>query len=337
MKLAAVSPERKRLGAFLALFLGLFSIIALLDYSPLSIHESPSDQSSPILGQVGVITARTLLGWLGLSAWLVPWFFLNLSLCFYKKIFGKPIFFNNITVLFAIFSICILSNVKDNSNLSSGGGPMFDSNTYEHGAGGSIGAYFYSGLPFFDPSHHGMLKIWFGPVGTSLVSIILLISCLYYQFRWYFKVDQPIGTLLSNLNKVLPEKSSNKTFGNSETQGEEVSGKNDIDLQTPKKSLFSFLTNKGDADVLFEDVSLKQQDDPKSLENKSTSKQKTKLSESISPSDKEQENVESKDSVSDVYSSEPEEKDEQTFEKEEIEEEECSFQKEKWRWMASRL
>lgn len=325
MKLAAVSPERKRLGAFLALFLGLFSIIALLDYSPLSIHESPSDQSSPILGQVGVITARTLLGWLGLSAWLVPWFFLNLSLCFYKKIFGKPIFFNNITVLFAIFSICILSNVKDNSNLSSGGGPMFDSNTYEHGAGGSIGAYFYSGLPFFDPSHHGMLKIWFGPVGTSLVSIILLISCLYYQFRWYFKVDQPIGTLLSNLNKVLPEKSSNKTFGNSETQGEEVSGNNDIDLQTPKKSLFSFLTNKGDADVLFEDVSLKQQDDPKSLENKSTSKQKTKLSESISPSDKEQENVESKDSVSDIYSSEPEEKDEQTFEKEEIEEEECSL------------
>mgnify|MGYP003350567418 FL=1 len=89
MKLAAVSPERKRLGAFLALFLGLFSIIALLDYSPLSIHESPSDQSSPILGQVGVITARTLLGWLGLSAWLVPWFFLNLSLCFYKKIFGQ--------------------------------------------------------------------------------------------------------------------------------------------------------------------------------------------------------------------------------------------------------
>ena len=61
------------------------------------------------------------------------------------------------------------------------------------------------------------------------------------------------------------------------------------------------------------------------------------MSESISPSDKEQENVESKDSVSDVYSSEPEEKDEQTFEKEEIEEEECSFQKEKWRWMASRL
>ena len=52
-----------------------------------------------------------------------------------QKIFGKPIFFNNITVLFAIFSICILSNVKDNSNLSSGGGPMFDSNTYEHGAG----------------------------------------------------------------------------------------------------------------------------------------------------------------------------------------------------------
>ena len=76
---------------------------------------------------------------------------------------------------------------------------------------------------------------------------------------------------------------------------------------------------------MFEDVSLKQQDDPKSLENKSTSKQKTKLSESISPSDKEQENVESKDSVSDVYSSEPEEKDEQTFEKEEIEEEECSI------------
>ena len=128
--------------------------------------------------------------------------------------------------------------------MSSGGGPMFDSNTYEHGAGGSIGAYFYSGLPFFDPSHHGMLKIWFGPVGTSLVSIILLISCLYYQFRWYFKVDQPIGTLLSNLNKVLPEKSSNKTFGNSETQGEEVSGNNDIDLQTPKSHFLVFLLTK---------------------------------------------------------------------------------------------
>ena len=75
---------------------------------------------------------------------------------------------------------------------------------------------------------------------------------------------------------------------------------------------------------MFEDVSLKQQDDPKSLENKSTSKQKTKLSESISPSDKEQENVESKIQF-DIYSSEPEEKDEQTFEKEEIEEEECSL------------
>ena len=116
MKLAAVSPERKRLGAFLALFLGLFSIIALLDYSPLSIHESPSDQSSPILGQVGVITARTLLGWLGLSAWLVPWFFLNLSLCATKRFLVSLFLIISLSIRY--FFNCILSNVKDNSNLS---------------------------------------------------------------------------------------------------------------------------------------------------------------------------------------------------------------------------
>ena len=177
-----------------------------------------------------------------------------------QKILGKTIFFHNITVLLAIFSICILSNL--------GILPLFLVVTDQcliqilmNMGQGSIGAFFYSGLPFFDPSSHGMLKIWFGPVGTTLVCMILLISCLYYQFRWYLKFDQPIGTLLSTFKKVLPEKSSNKTFGNLETLDKEVAGNNDIDPQPPKKSLFSFLTNKGEADVLFEDLSIKQPED----------------------------------------------------------------------------
>ena len=148
-KLAAVSPERKRIGALLAFFLGLFSLVALLDYSPFSIHESPSDQSSPVLGKVGVITARTLLGWFG--------FRLGCCHCspefkrmLLQKILGKTIFSQYQCSVGHFFNLHLIKSY-DFTTFSSGDGPMFDSNTYEHGAGGSIGAYFYSGLPFFDP------------------------------------------------------------------------------------------------------------------------------------------------------------------------------------------
>ena len=99
-------------------------------------------------------------------------------------------------------------------------------------------------------------------------------------------------------------------------------------IHNPQKSLFSFLTNKGEADVLFEDLSIKQPEDRQAFENNSTRKQKPKLTESLAASDKDQENSESKVSVTDINNSENVEEDEQTLEKEETEHEECGLPEE---------
>ena len=75
-----------------------------------------------------------------------------------------------------------------------------------------------------------MLKIWFGPVGTTLV---INFADLYYQFRWYLKFDQPIGTYCLPSKRFYPKSHQIKLLESGDLD-KEVSSNNDIDLQTSK-------------------------------------------------------------------------------------------------------
>jgi hypothetical protein len=85
---------------------------------------------------------------------------------------------------------------------------MFDSNLYEHGAGGSVGAYFYSGLPFShsadrDFPNRGILRDWLGPLGTILLSLSLLLGGAIYHIRWQFNRGVKIGSVIPLLKRTF--------------------------------------------------------------------------------------------------------------------------------------
>jgi hypothetical protein len=65
--------------------------------------------------------------------------------------------------------------------------PLFELNHFEHGAGGSLGALLYSGLPFANPgmaekSIGGFYVFGWGGLGTGLLMTGILIAQYLYAF-----------------------------------------------------------------------------------------------------------------------------------------------------------
>jgi S-DNA-T family DNA segregation ATPase FtsK/SpoIIIE len=286
LKLSTISAERSRISALFALGVAIFCLLALLDYNPESLHLSPNTDDSPVLGKAGVFTARTLMGWLGISSWFVPWFFFNLSICFYKKTNRNTKIIQNTSVFLCIFSISILANVRDFSLLMSEKESIFNPNVYEHGAGGSVGALLYSGLPFIDTidpafKYPGILRIWLGNIGTTLLSLAILFLAGYYHLRWYFNLENSFDLFTSTFVKLLKRKnlSRPKMDLGDEVNSEESELKK-IEPGRTKKWSFDWFTSKDDDDLLFGDVSLTKQssaarEEPVTSKVKKPAKEKT--------------------------------------------------------------
>ena len=98
---------------------------------------------SPVLGKTGLFIARSFNGWFGVSSWFLPWLFINLSICFYKKTETRVRLTQAISTFGCLIFFCILANVRDCFSLTSNQSSIFESGLYEHGAGGSLGAVLY--------------------------------------------------------------------------------------------------------------------------------------------------------------------------------------------------
>ena len=274
LKLDTVSAERSRVSAAFAFIVSAFCFIALFDYNPESFHLSPQASDSPVLGKAGVFTARTLMGWFGISSWLVPWLFFNLSLCFYRKTNRKVKLVQNISVLLCIISVSVLANVRDYASLISEQESIFNPNIYEHGAGGSIGASLYSGLPFIETiepafKYPGILRIWMGNVGTTLLSLVIFFIGGYYHLRSYFNLDDSFDLFGSKFTKLFKKKINRSSPRVSEEEKEiklEEPESKKTDTTKTKKWSFDWFASKDDDDLLFGDVSLSNQSTSTRLE-----------------------------------------------------------------------
>ena len=262
LKLMELSVSRNRWAGVFFVLIGMLLFLSLFDYSPDLLHKSTESHEIPFLGKAGLLVARVFLGWLGIAAWLIPWVFINLGISNFKKKNIRFKCFQSVAIIVCCFSIALLANLKDHHSLSSSDATMFDSNLYEHGAGGSVGAYFYSGLPFShsadrDFPNRGILRDWLGPLGTILLSLSLLLGGAIYHIRWQFNRGVKIGSVILLLKRTfLKERKTSNSEPNSKLDKAESS---EIETSPVKRSKFKFnwFSWKGEDDLLFEDVSLK--------------------------------------------------------------------------------
>ena len=200
------TPDKQVLLSILNAIASFIILVALVTYEPGTYHASPSVGSSPLLGQFGIFTARTLFGIFGLSAWLLPWFFGTFSFLLSRKILSKERFTKLTTIFLSILSISVLANIRDAQLRENGQDALLNSNIYEHGAGGSMGAILYSGMPITsnpDQQIGGFLKVWLGSLGTTVISMGMLLFALTHHFSL-----APINFLLVSVEPSDSKKSA---------------------------------------------------------------------------------------------------------------------------------
>ena len=260
--LGNVTPGKNPWVAVVSGIMSFLLLISLIDYNPSNYHSVPPTGSSPLLGEIGVGLARSLFALFGLSAWLLPWMFATISFLAATKSVTKEKMRKISTIAFAIVSISVLANIRDHSLIMDGKPTIFPSNSYEHGAGGSIGALLYSGLPLRavpDDSVGGFLRVWMGVLGTSISMVCLLLGCLCIHFS--MEPLRFVGALVGIGKKVkekipasLGEKSTPEVKPEKPKEEEKTE-------KLPKKKLkkrwsFPGFGKGSDDDLLFGDVSL---------------------------------------------------------------------------------
>ena len=83
----------------------------------------------------------------------------------FKKISNREKFIKLTSIFAVILCVSILSNLRDDHFRMQENEPLLNPNKFEHGAGGSIGAFLYSGVSINASSQNrssGYLKLWFG-------------------------------------------------------------------------------------------------------------------------------------------------------------------------------
>ena len=297
------TPGKQVILSFIYGIISILSLVSLYDYNPNSFHSSPPLKGSPLLGQFGLYLARNILGVLGLSAWLLPWLFGTLSFLSFKKTHVKEKVIKFSTIALSILSISILANIRDIQVREGGTASLFDPNVYEHGAGGSLGAFIYSGQPInsaYENQIGGILQLWLGSLGATLLSVVVLLFCLSIHFSL-----SPLQFILSRLTIL---KSFSKSTGNEikptqvkeETQDDEIT-ESEINALNKKEKLISkenqkskwkipWQSNGGEEDLLFGDVS-KSNKEEKLQVNASKVKKKPSLSDQDVIVSKENKNI----------------------------------------------
>ena len=180
-----MSPGKKPWVAFGSGLLGILLLVSLIDYNPSNFHSSPPAGSSPLLGQMGVNVARFLYGILGIAAWLLPWLFGTISFLWSTRPPTREKIRKIATIAVAIVSIAVLANVRHYALNPEDRQTDFPPDLYEHGAGGSIGAILYSGMPWLSSPEDvsgGFFLVWMGALGTSILMACLLVASLCIHF-----------------------------------------------------------------------------------------------------------------------------------------------------------
>lgn len=158
------------------------------------------------------------------------------------------------TILLCIASLCVMANIRDHGLLKNENDTLFDLNHFEHGAGGSLGAFFYSGLPFSNPdlaeiSIGGFLRIWMGGLGTGLLMTGILIASICTHFSL-----NPFPLLFGFL-KNIRTKSEKQAGEESSKDTETPKPKSESKPKSPKKWKLPWFSTAPDEDFLFGDVS----------------------------------------------------------------------------------
>ena len=158
------------------------------------------------------------------------------------------------TILLCIASLCVMANIRDHGLLKNENDTLFDLNHFEHGAGGSLGAFFYSGLPFSNPdlaeiSIGGFLRIWMGGLGTGLLMTGILIASICTHFSL-----NPFPLLFGFL-KNIRTKSEKQAGEESSKDTETPKPKSESKPKSPKKWKLPWFSTDPDEDFLFGDVS----------------------------------------------------------------------------------
>tara|TARA_B100000242_G_scaffold294272_1_gene275905 strand:- start:16092 stop:18344 length:2253 start_codon:yes stop_codon:yes gene_type:complete len=147
-----------------------------------------------------------------------------------------------------------MANIRDHGLLKNENDTLFDLNHFEHGAGGSLGAFFYSGLPFSNPdlaeiSIGGFLRIWMGGLGTGLLMTGILIASICTHFSL-----NPFPLLFGFL-KNIRTKSEKQAGEESSKDTETPKPKSESKPKSSKKWKLPWFSTDPDEDFLFGDVS----------------------------------------------------------------------------------
>ncbi|MFP6887566.1 MAG: DNA translocase FtsK, partial [Opitutales bacterium] len=237
-----IAPPRRPWVAAGFGFVGMLCLVALMDYEPGNIHESPPAGDAHLLGALGELVARHLFGILGIVAWLLPWLFCTAAFLVATETSTGEKLRKLITLCVIILSLSTLASLLD-----AGTNSQINRQLYEHGRGGSLGELLYSSL----------LAKSLGSLGASLFLSFALVWSLF--LHWSIQPRRAFAGLVG-LGKGLRERLPVKDGESSvpvETSKEEVSEKvpdKDDAAQNKKSSLFG-RKKEGD-DILFGAVGL---------------------------------------------------------------------------------
>jgi len=254
------TPEKQATLGFVFGIISILSFVSLCDYDPGSFHSSPPTQNSPLLGQVGLSLASNILGIFGISAWLLPWLFGTLSFLSFRKTQNKEKLSKFVTIALSILSICILANIRDVQIREDGKSSLFNPNIYVHGAGGSVGAFIYSGQPISSQPEEqvgGFLRLWLGSLGATMLALCILFFCLSIHFSFsplqFFLTRIKIGKEFSKQNGAESSKETQTKEPKEKNVPDEIEVSNKEDKK--KKWKLPWSSDDGDEDLLFGDVS----------------------------------------------------------------------------------
>ena len=262
--------------------LAILLLVALIEYDPDCLHKDPPVDKTLLLNKGGLWVADFLYAVFGIAAWLLPWLLGTVSFLWATRQSSKEKTRKLVTIFAAIVSISVLANVRHYSLDPGDRAKAFAPDTFRHGAGGSIGAIVYSGLPW-DPKRgwiyesktngwkktpsddNGFFLDWMGALGTSVLMAFVLMGslCVHFSMEPLKLLGALVGlgrTVKEQLPKKADEEEDKEKVSESKESQVESGSKEDPEKKTPKKRWkFSWFEKEKEDDLLFGDVSLQKE------------------------------------------------------------------------------
>ena len=262
--------------------LAILLLVALIEYDPDCLHKDPPVDKTLLLNKGGLWVADFLYAVFGIAAWLLPWLLGTVSFLWATRQSSKEKTRKLVTIFAAIVSISVLANVRHYSLDPGDRAKAFAPDTFRHGAGGSIGAIVYSGLPW-DPKRgwiyesktngwkktpsddNGFFLDWMGALGTSVLMAFVLMGslCVHFSMEPLKLLGALVGlgrTVKEQLPKKADEEEDKEKVSESKESQVESGSKEDPEKKSPKKRWkFSWFEKEKEDDLLFGDVSLQKE------------------------------------------------------------------------------